>query len=419
MLSTFARRLSRCRASFVFTLPKQATVASLLLASGLLTSSAFAEHQQIQLSNARFVSPEETLLINALHNWEDGNPSLATTALDSLMLLAPKFGVAQSLQRAILKQPTLGEQGIYETIMAQPLSNATKTEFQQRWDYFLNPAPIGKIPSAILRLSETQKYALAVDMSRNRIYLFENKNSQPQLIADLYAGIGSKGFGKKVQGDRKTPIGVYFVTSQLADADLDEIYGIGAFPLNYPNALDRERERTGSGIWIHGVPRNTWTRAPQSSRGCVTIANRDFQRLMGRIKPRSTPVVLSEGLNWVDPDKLSKDHDAVISSIKQWAEDWESLNTAKYLKHYSEDFVGQEMGYAEWKEHKYRVNERKEWIKLELGDISLFKDPKEDVIVATFLQDYSSNNFSSRDYKRQFWQRQSNGSWKILLENGV
>lgn len=335
------------------------------------------------------------------------------------MLLAPKFGIAKGLNKAIRKQPQLGELGVYETLMSQPLNEATKTEFEQRWNYFINPAPFGKVPASLLRLAETQKYAVVIDLTRNRAYLFENKDNQARLVADIYAGIGSEGFGKELRGDKKTPIGVYFVTSQLADGDLDELYGIGAFPLNYPNALDRERERTGGGIWIHGVPRNTWTRAPQSSRGCVTIANRDFERLMGRVKARKTPVILTESINWVDSAQQADDHDGVLAAMKQWAEDWQSLNTERYLEHYSPDFVGQQMNFPQWKEHKYRVNENKEWIKLGLGDISLFKDPREDIIVATFLQDYQSNNFSSRDYKRIFWQRQESGDWKILYENGV
>lgn len=419
MRNFLARSAERFRAFASGISHKQTIGAGAFVAAGLIAGTPLAEHKQVQLNNARFVSPEETLLINALHNWEDGNPALATTALDSLLLLAPKFGVAQSLRQAIRKTPKPGDAGIYETVMAQPVSNATKTEFQQRWDYFLSPAPAGKVPASLLPMADSQKYAITVDMSRNRIYLFENKDNQPQLIADFYAGIGSEGVGKEVQGDKKTPIGVYFVTSQLADEDLDELYGIGAFPINYPNDLDKERERTGNGIWIHGVPRNTWTRAPQSSRGCVTIANRDFERLMGRVKPRRTPVVLSEGLNWVDSDTQIEDHNALLLALKHWADDWQSLKTARYLSHYSEDFSGQGMNFAQWKEHKYRVNERKEWIKVSIDDVSLFRDPREDIVVATFLQTYESNNFSSRDYKRQFWQRQENGEWKILLENGT
>lgn len=395
------------------------TLTASMLGLSCWASTALAEHQDIQLLNARSLSPEETLLINALHNWEDGNPSLAVTTLDSLLQLAPKFTVAQSLQKAIQQQPLLGDEGIYQTFMAQPLSRSVKSEFQQRWDYFLNPADSSKVPASLIKLSDSQKHAVAVDLSRNRIYLFENKNGHPRMVSDLYAGIGSEGFGKQLRGDKKTPIGLYFVTSQMADNELDELYGIGAFPLSYPNALDRNRGRTGSGIWIHGVPRSTWTRAPLSSRGCVTIANQDFERLNGRVIANQTPVLLSNELNWVTPDAQANDEKTLLNALTDWADDWQSLNTDDYLAHYSEDFIGQEMDFAQWREHKQRVNKRKQWIKLELDDISVFKDPNEAIMIVTFMQDYRSDNFSSQDYKRQYWQKQPNGDWKILFENGV
>lgn len=380
-------------------------------------SAAYAEHGEIRLSAARYASPEEGLLIKALHSWEDGNSALAQTTLDSLLLLAPQFGVARSLRAAIRQLPDPEKTGVYNAFMSQDMSEASKTEFEQRWAYLLNPASNPSKPVSLLQLSESQRHVVMVDLKRNRLYVFENDNGQPRLIADFYAGIGSAGIGKQVEGDRKTPVGVYFVTSEMADDELDELYGIGAFPLNYPNALDQNRQLTGNGIWVHGVPRTTWTRAPQSSRGCVTMANRDFERLKTKVKVRQTPVILSDGIEWSkDGSKLNT---VLLSAIQQWAQDWESLDTERYLQNYSADFSGQGMTLAQWSEHKRRVNQHKTQIAVSLSDISLIKDPRSDIVVATFTQNYQSNNFSSIDRKRQYWQRQENGDWKILLENGL
>lgn len=385
----------------------------------LISANSLAEHKDLKLADTRLVSPEETLLINALHQWQSGNPKLATTTLDSLQQLAPHFGIAESLRAALQSQPQLGNRSLYDSFVERPLSPAVEKEFQQRWEYFLNPVTDNLVPSHLLRLADSQRYAIAVDMTHNRIYLFENLHNQPKLVADFYAGIRRKGFGKQLEGDLKTPIGVYFVNSHLVDEELDELYGIGAFPLNYPNALDKQRQRTGSGIWIHGVPRNTWTRAPKSSRGCVTVANRNFERLLKHVEPRNTPVLLADGLNWVNAEEPKAQQEALMAAIHQWAKDWESLDTEKYLTHYSQDFFGQGMTLAQWQEHKQRINKHKEWITLGIGDISLFNDPRENIVVASFVQDYKSNNFASRDRKRQYWQQQDDGSWKILLENGI
>jgi murein L,D-transpeptidase YafK len=41
--------------------------------------------------------------------------------------------------------------------------------------------------------------------------------------------IGKQGIGKRLEGDKKTPVGVYRLTSRLDEARLDNFYGMGAF----------------------------------------------------------------------------------------------------------------------------------------------------------------------------------------------
>jgi cyclophilin family peptidyl-prolyl cis-trans isomerase len=93
-----------------------------------------------------------------------------------------------------------------------------------------------------------------VDASRSRLYLFENTPQGLRLVADYYASVGKLGIEKSVEGDQRTPLGVYFITSRLDPATLRDFYGAGALPLNYPNPLDQLRGKTGSGIWLHGTP---------------------------------------------------------------------------------------------------------------------------------------------------------------------
>jgi hypothetical protein len=125
-----------------------------------------------------------------------------------------------------------------------------------------------------------QKYALLADTSRARLYLFENINGEPHLKADFYMTIGKNGTDKRVEGDKRTPMGVYQITEQLPRASLADLYGDGAFPLNYPNEWDRLHKRGGHGIWLHGVPSNTYSRPPRSSDGCVVVANPDLKELL-------------------------------------------------------------------------------------------------------------------------------------------
>ena len=51
------------------------------------------------------------------------------------------------------------------------------------------------------------------------------------MLFDFYASIGKNGVGKFKEGDKKTPIGVYFISRFLDPDSLPDYYGDGAFPL--------------------------------------------------------------------------------------------------------------------------------------------------------------------------------------------
>ena len=68
---------------------------------------------------------------------------------------------------------------------------------------------------------------------------------------------------------------------------------------------------------------------------------------------------------------------------------------------------------------KSQVNARKEWIKVGLSNVSMFRDPgKDELVVVSFDQDYQSNNLNNRMRKRQYWIRED-GVWKIIFEGSA
>ena len=216
----------------------------------------------------------------------------------------------------------------------------------------------------------------------------------------------------------RTPVGVYHVTRYLNDDQLPELYGIGALPVNYPNALDRARGRTGHGIWLHGVPRTTYARSPQASEGCVVIANDDFERLREHVDVGSTPVIMSHGVDWVPAAEAETTRTEMRAAIEDWRHSWQAIDTSAYLAHYDTDFVSDEgRDKAAFAAYKKKVNARKENISVDIDQLSIFRYPGEQGMVkVTFDQAYRSNNYRSEDRKTQYWQRSDEGRWRIVLE---
>jgi hypothetical protein len=114
--------------------------------------------------------------------------------------------------------------------------------------------PADYVPRYLLQMHPEQKHAVVVDTQKSRLYLYQNDNGTPRFIADYYISQGKLGAEKAREGDKKTPIGVYHVTSSLPRQKLTDFYGSGAFPINYPNDWDKRQGRNGHGIWLHGTP---------------------------------------------------------------------------------------------------------------------------------------------------------------------
>jgi murein L,D-transpeptidase YafK len=277
-----------------------------------------------------------------------------------------------------------------------------------------------------LQLDATQKYAFVVDTSKYTLYVFKNDNGTPRYIADYYTTIGRNGTEKVREGDKKTPLGVYHVTSNMPRDQLTKVYGAqsalygdGAFPINYPNEWDRRRGRNGHGIWLHGVPFDTYSRPPRASDGCVALTNEDLQAISKQVQVGVTPVIIAQDVEWVEAGSAKSTRNTLQDSIESWRRDWESRDTERYLRHYSPDFSAGKQDFAAWSEQKRSVNAGKSWIKVQVDQVSMFLYPGDDnLAVVTFDQDYASSNTSGKMRKRQYWQRE-NDAWRIVHEGAA
>jgi murein L,D-transpeptidase YafK len=256
--------------------------------------------------------------------------------------------------------------------------------------------------------------------------VFENRGGEAHYVTDYYISIGKNGIDKIREGDNKTPLGVYHVTGRLSREKLNSTYGklavqygIGALPISYPNEWDRREGRNGHGIWLHGVPFDTYSRPPRASNGCVALTNEDFTTISRDIQIGLTPVIIANGVDWVAPGANKAIRQELMQRVENWRRDWENRDMEQYLAHYAGNFSTTKMGLAKWSKQKHKVNAGKTWIRLELDKVSIFVYPgRDDLAVVTFDQDYASNNLVRKMRKRQYWIRED-GTWRILHEGAA
>ncbi|WP_018151914.1 L,D-transpeptidase Cds6 family protein [Leeia oryzae] len=361
--------------------------------------------------------PEEQL-IRVISFMRQGDLENAQRMLNQLLTEYPNYKLAHLIQGDLLlaRQQPISNLGNLTAIQQDAL-NDLRHEAKVRIGHYTADVPADQIPANVVKMSPAQRYLLAVDVTKSRMYVYENDNGLPKRVDDFYITIGKNGYDKYVEGDQRTPLGVYFVTSELPKSTLPDMYGDAAFPLNYPNEWDRREGRTGHGIWLHGSPSGTYSRPPLSSNGCVALTNPDLNALKKYLQVGVTPVIISKQFNWVNSLENHKTKQVLESQVEQWRKDWESLDTNRYLTHYANTFKSGAMDLAAWKAQKMAVNATRKWVKVKVDNLSLLAYPgKPDLMVATFEQSYQSNVASGTSMKRQYWQR-IDGNWKIVFED--
>lgn len=396
-----SRRMARCTALLA------------LAAAG----GAAPEVAALAATNRSNGAEAEARLLAVLERLARAEASAALAELEALLERHPNFRLAHLVRGDLLLARVrpiaeVGSTGHAARERLEELRAEARARQRARGE-----RPNGDLmPRYFVHLDPAYRHAIVVDARRSRLYLYENAPSGLRLVLDYYATLGRRGVAKEREGDQKTPIGAYRITSRIPGSRLPDLYGWGALPLSYPSEWDRLRGRTGYGIWIHGVPSDTYARAPQASDGCIALANPELEALAERVQPGATPVVIADAAQWMPAHALRAEREEFLRALDAWRADWESRDSGRYLAHYARSFRSGGMDLAAWSAHKRRVNAAKSWIKVSLGALTVLRVPGEgDLIEATFEQDYRSSDLVQRTRKRQYWVRED-GRWKIAYE---
>jgi murein L,D-transpeptidase YafK len=366
----------------------------------------------------------EALLVKTLAEISHNRMDNALAEIDKVIGAYPNFRLAHLIKGDLLmaRGRPINAMGSAPEAPQEQLDDL-RDEARARVGRQLSERPKDQVPRYLLQMLPEQRYALVVDTAKSTLYVFENKDGEARYVADYYASIGKQGMDKFREGDNKTPLGVYHVTGNISREQLNnqygkraDEYGVGALPINYPNEWDRRSGRNGHGIWLHGVPFDTYSRPPRASNGCVALTNEDFMAIVKGVQVGLTPVIIANGIEWSNVEEMRAQRADLNQAFEGWRTDWESLNTANYLKRYSPQFSSGGQNYNAWAEYKQQVNSAKTWIKVKTDNVSMYFYPgATDLAVVTFDQNYSSSNLSGQTRRRQYWKKEP-GGWKILYE---
>jgi len=134
-------------------------------------------------------------------------------------------------------------------------------------------------------------HAVLVEKQSQTLFLLTLENGVFQEAFRAPCSTGEVFGAKSRSGDKKTPEGVYFFIKEHPKRDLSPIYGSRAFPIDYPNLMDRLAGRNGNAIWLHGTNKRL---EPRDSNGCIVVENETIDRLANYITLHRTPIIIAD-----------------------------------------------------------------------------------------------------------------------------
>ena len=266
------------------------------------------------------------------------------------------------------------------------------------------------VPDSMIYFSpENTEYALLVEKRTQRAYLYSS--FEPGHPLKTYPCSTGENRGPKCEkDDKKTPEGIYFITNSFKEKGLPPIYGVRAFPIDYPNPLDRKLGRKGYGIWIHGSNQPI---TPHNTNGCVVFRNKDLLELSEYLCERRTPITITQEIKFIKKEELQREREALKRFILQWLEAWKKGQIDRYMSFYWKGFKAGNKDWHQWRAHNRMLSERYGAIDIRVENLQILRE--NGVVLARFDQTYSANGFFSAGKKRLYLQKIS-PEWKITDE---
>lgn len=262
---------------------------------------------------------------------------------------------------------------------------------------------------------ENTKTFLVCDKNSSTLdlYLRNSKNSF-HLESVFRAFTGKMKGDKQVEGDLKTPNGIYTLTKKIQS--VDEFYGPMAFVTSYPNIYDQLHSKNGSGIWIHGLPLNNEKRDAYT-KGCIAIKNSDIICLDPNLFINNTLLYIDDKVEF---KHTKKDLALLLSSLFQWKNAWKKNELEKYLSFYDKTFVHSvtKKDFNAFKKFKTRIfsyHDKKSIIFKNIAIVPYPSGEDEKIFRISFLEKYKSKRITFSGNKILIVKLENN-QMKILTE---
>lgn len=258
-------------------------------------------------------------------------------------------------------------------------------------------------------------FVVVVDKKNFQTHVANYNDGQLDIVKTFRTTMGQKTGDKMLEGDLKTPEGIYEFTSFHQAPHLKAKFGPRAIYIGYPNAMDKTGAKTGFDILVHGTDDPSRLEKQYDSLGCVVLDNDNVKTLFDTVKLRDTKIIITKDYSKLkDNPRLEK----AKAFFNNWIKAWSTKDISTYTESYADEFKIDGMNRLAYAKYKDSLNKKYDTITVKATDVRFYFHEKYDLV--TYTQHYSSTMNGkpafSGSSKKALYLQERNGEYRIVME---
>jgi murein L,D-transpeptidase YafK len=265
------------------------------------------------------------------------------------------------------------------------------------------------------KLPGLEEVVVVVDKKTNQLHLTNYQDGRLEIVKTFRATMGQKVGDKLMEGDLKTPEGIYEFLFRAKAPQLKPKFGPLAIYVNYPNVMDKNGQKTGFDILVHGTDDPARLEKPYDSLGCVVLDNENVQLVSDAVNMRDTKIIITKDFSLLqNTPRLPK----AKAFFERWIEAWSNKDLSTYIESYADEFRYDGMNRLAYSRYKDALNKKYDSITVTASDVRYYFHEKYDVV--TYTQHYSSTIKGQPAFnmtaKKALYLQERNGNYRIVVE---
>jgi murein L,D-transpeptidase YafK len=257
---------------------------------------------------------------------------------------------------------------------------------------------------------------VVVDKKQNQIHLANYADGKLTVVKTYRATFGKSTGDKLMEGDLKTPEGIYEFLFRKTPPALGKKFGPLAVYIGYPNSMDKNGAKTGNQIMLHGTDDPSRLERPFDSLGCVVTDNDNVKEISDQIQLNNTKIIITKDFTPLkDTPRLAK----AKEFFERWLKAWSSKDLSGYIESYADEYRNDGMNRLAFAKYKASLNQKYDSINVTATDVRFYFHEKYDLI--QFTQHYNSTfkgggQAYSGVSRKNLYLQERNGEYRIVME---